>query len=609
MLELDSIQYSVVAERDGDAERSNWSGKSYLLEALPFAFYGEHRHRLESGWISEGEQEGEVTADLSDGTRVHRWRKPGAGTQLSVSRSTKGKRYFVDGAEGQREVEALIGLSLEDFRTTSWLAQGQAAAIVRGDPATRTAMVARWLGIEKLEGALKIARTRAGTVEREAEALRARIAAQEERLTRALGDAQNVLSAEVVASLEAKLAEWDELLVLANEEESGKRLAEERGKLESEIAALVAEAAEASHETVVPMSVWWEERDQATARHAAAKTKSMNRSSVRRGMFDGCCPVAGRSCPVTVEINALGDGAREEADRAHAEEVDAAERLRMVVEGLRRAEADARLRTARNARLRTLQDRLYAMGGGLGPQGGSGLVLEAVRRQRDAVSQEVHGSRYRLREVQAAEQELESLRGEAGERDVVLGTVREGAALLARAPRRLAEGALHLIAREANGILSSAGVELSLGVSWERATKDPAETCDACGAALPRSARVKECGCGEARGQKRVRRLDVDLSARSGAAEDLAGLALSLAAGTWLRGERGSGFGLALLDEVGSQLDRSHRRMMAQHLPRMLGAARVEQALVVSHSPESVLSLPGRIVVRSDGKWARVEVA
>ena len=59
-LVLDRLAYSVVASRDGDAERSNYSGKSTLLEAVPFCLYGEHTARTEDEWITTGQLDGHV---------------------------------------------------------------------------------------------------------------------------------------------------------------------------------------------------------------------------------------------------------------------------------------------------------------------------------------------------------------------------------------------------------------------------------------------------------------------------------------------------------------------------------------------------------------------
>ena len=608
---MDAIAYSVVAERDSDSERSNFCGKSYLLEAIPFALYGVHRHRLEEGWISKGEKEGGVDVTLSDNTLISRYRKPGAGTQIEVTLGT-GLNYR--GAEAQKVLEHHLGLGLEDFRTTSWLAQGEAAAIVRGDPATRTAMVSRWLGIERLEWALAGARKRVNGVGAEVEKSRGRLVVQRERLARTRLE-HPLEAVATLKSAEESLAEWEELLVLANEEEAGKRLAAERAKVEAEVSRLADELASAV------ATAWGEDesqnvltsakanRDGARERYQAARVKRANRISVASGTFNGRCPVAGIDCPAKEQINALGEEADEEAERAEQEYQAAHTAAAAAEAALRLVEQGTAERRAMQTRLDALQERLDAMTPVGGPAPSSGLVLGAVRAQRDAVAAEIAGLRRDIRECEEASAEIETLAVTERSHLAGLATAREGAALLARAPRRLAERVLGLVARDANRILAEAGVELSLAIQWEREGRDPADACEACGAAFPRSAKVKACeSCQEPRGLKRVRRLDVELSARSGAAEDLAGLALSLSAGSWLRGERGSSFGLLLGDELSAQLDKSHRRMMSAHLPRMLRAARVEQALLVSHDVSSVASCEGRIAITSDGTWARVSV-
>ena len=617
-LPLDAIPYSITAELEGNSERSNFCGKSYLLEAVPFCLYGllPGSHVRADAWISKGEEEGHVLVELSDGTIFHRWRQPGAGTQINVSRATDDAQRIVKGEEAEKQVAQRIGLGLEDFRTTGWLEQGAASAIVRGDPATRTAMVSRWLGIEKLERALQVARSKASTISTAAGSVQARIEAQRERLKRALGEGQNVLTEQAFEVAEAKLVEWDELLALANEEEASKRLAKERAMLEAEIAPLTAELYSdegedlLSYECESGLEASKRARDAAQARHQAARVKRANRKSVASGTFNGRCPVAGIECPATAAINDLGLVAHEEAERAAQEERALEEVMRAAEVELRGWEERDRQRRASMAKLQALQERLAAMGGGDGAFQASGLVLAAVRLERERVFAEVVGLRARIKEAAEARGTLRQLEEEAKRSSHRLQTAREGVALLARAPRVLAEGTLGRISADANRVLAEADVSLSFSVSWEREGRDPADACEACGAAFPKSARVKACEtCGEPRGLKKIRRMDYEFSDRSGAAEDFVGLAMSLSAGSWLRGERGSSFGMALLDEPCAQMDRCHRRLMSAHLPRMLAAARIEQALVVSHDPSSVASLPGRIVIRRAGKWARVEVA
>jgi DNA repair exonuclease SbcCD ATPase subunit len=120
---------------------------------------------------------------------------------------------------------------------------------------------------------------------------------------------------------------------------------------------------------------------------------------------------------------------------------------------------------------------------------------------------------------------------------------------------------------------------------------------------------VKQCGrCGTERGPLLVNKLYLVLSDRSGAAEDLAGAAIQLAASAWLRRERASGWGSALIDEPFGALDASNRRAFAVHLTVMLRRYGFEQSFIVSHSADTVGMLPGRIVVDNVGGRATVRV-
>ena len=125
--------------------------------------------------------------------------------------------------------------------------------------------------------------------------------------------------------------------------------------------------------------------------------------------------------------------------------------------------------------------------------------------------------------------------------------------------------------------------------------------CEACGLPFPSGARVKECACGAARGKKVEEGLWIRLSDRSGAAEDLAGFELGVAAGEWLREERGASWGVLLADEPFGQLDAAHRRALAGSIGRLLSPGGYEQAFVVAHHPGLMDGLPGRVRIVSDG--------
>ena len=604
ILDLEPIPYAVTATRDDDPERSNWGGKTHFLEAVPFAFYGEHRHRLEDGWISRGEKEGIVEILLSDGSVVRRYRAPGKGTQVEVLVPS-----LFTGVDAQRKIEELVGLGLEDFRTTSYFAQGATSGLVRMDPGERTAKVARWLRLEPLERCSVLVRKMGLVADKGLADVRGRIESARERLARASGPSEFDLPFEL-GEREKELAEWTELLAKASNEAANVLLLEAREKIIAEGRRLRAEY-EAEDGLLIAKNFFNAEQERTSAQRQldAARVKRANRVSVATGTFNGRCPVAGIECPAKDEINDLGEAAAKEARAAGDEEQEALGRVQRAQQAYREANEQAVARRSREERLKTLLERAKAMGTAQTQDGGTGLVLEAVRAERDGVFRQVQELKHRIGEAEAATAELVNLVEHERGLELEATACREAGAIFKASQRKLAEGTVGQIAREGNRMLAGAGVELSFEATWEREGKDPADDCDACGLAFPATRKAKKCaGCGEPRGPKRVQRFDVALSDVSGGAEDLVGFTLALAAGRWLRGERGSPWSVLLADEPWAQLDKSHRRTVCAYVPGLLAAAQVRQAFVISHDAPSVSSLPGRIEITRDGRWSTVSV-
>jgi DNA repair exonuclease SbcCD ATPase subunit len=176
--------------------------------------------------------------------------------------------------------------------------------------------------------------------------------------------------------------------------------------------------------------------------------------------------------------------------------------------------------------------------------------------------------------------------------------------------KRVAESALKSIEDGANAMLRECGIDLSVEVQWSREGGGLARSCDACGHPFGTSAKVKRCErCGADRGPLLVNKLELVLSDRSGAAEDLAGASIQLSASAWLREDRGSAWSVALVDEPYGALDASNRKAFSTHIASMLaGRYGFVQAFVVSHSPDTVTQLPGRIEILNDGGRATVRV-
>lgn len=106
-----------------------------------------------------------------------------------------------------------------------------------------------------------------------------------------------------------------------------------------------------------------------------------------------------------------------------------------------------------------------------------------------------------------------------------------------------------------------------------------------------------------------IEELEPVISDRSGAADDIAGLALQLSAASWLRGNRSSNWGSVMIDEPFGALDETNRSQLATHLHLMLsGPDSFDQAFVVAHDARIMEALPARITIRNDGTTSRIEV-
>jgi DNA repair exonuclease SbcCD ATPase subunit len=236
--------------------------------------------------------------------------------------------------------------------------------------------------------------------------------------------------------------------------------------------------------------------------------------------------------------------------------------------------------------------------------------LEHAERLYRETSTALASAKERLRQLGRVEEQRAAAHGKLGGLRARLETARAAALVFGKqgAQRLVAEGALAQIERRANTILGDAQAGASISVRWSREGQGLASACEACGAPFPSSARAKVCArCKAARGPKIISRLDLEMSDRSGALEDLGGFAMQLAASAWLRAERGSAWSVALIDEPTGQMDRRRRRAFTAHLARAFAASSFSQALVVSHDPATLESLPGKILVSRKGREASLE--
>lgn len=636
-LDLEAKTYAIVAMRADNPEASNWAGKSSLLRAIEFGLYGRHAHPKANGWISEGETSGEVVITLDDGARITRSRSGSAATKVWWYPASGGAAAMGD--EAEKAIVQALGLTAKDFRASSYFEQRAMGRIVLMDAGPRMELVSEWLRMGPLQQAEQAERDACSELVEKAEKTDRALSIQTELRARALADQNALTLAELRADQETCTAD----LAIANERLKSAREASEANErllaaqdAKTRLDALVADGkalAAAVDAGDTPRITDHDvesiaERATRTAAEAARLGHESNRverelaqkRKLAAGQFDGACPVAPIACPARAQINAM----RTEHEKAvaalmqQAADADqAADAARSDADDARAADQDqerrrARLDSMRNEAAR-LQEQIEILDTAT-PRDRTALANENEKAQRDVVELRTErDSRQRaIADVEKADAEIARLQTELASLRTEAELARACLAVIGKQgiQRRLAEGALGDIEALANDMLTDAGVGLSVAVRWSREGSGLATSCDACGLAFPTSAKVKACTrCNTVRGPNLVNKLEIELSNRSGAAEDLAGGAVQLAASAWLREDRSSAWSVALIDEPFSQMDKFNRRAFAQHLTAFLSRKyAVDQAFVISHSPDTVEMLPGRIEIVSDGKWARARV-
>ena len=631
-IELRPISYAVVASRDGSQDASNWSGKSTFLRAPYFALYGEHSARTEDGWLTHGANEGGVELEIEGGPGgapmwIRRTRKRGKSTQLVVEMDGK----TMKGDEAQQALDHLLGLSREDFVNTAYFEQRQLARMVLAKPQERMDIVTAWLRLDPLVRAEEIVRADLasksaevvygrGALQRADEQLKAELGGAGERdgLAEELRHAETALdharrlleqhrdaaaTVRKVAVQRSKVAEYDRIAA------DGKLLVEQLGGMD--LPALTKAAEKAANL----------ERDLGIASGAIAR-EVLTKRMVARGQFDGSCPVASIECPAKESINRK----RKDAQQALAEVEQRAgvahEHHEQAAALARKREAERQEATRIKQRVEAMRDQIRSMHDDvMAAKKGMGVTLDLAELEALVSVHEGHvldaqgsvqGLRRSLANVDAALAEQVRLRDktEAAERE--LETLREGVLVFGKtgAQRRVAEAALRSIEDGANEGLRECGIDLSVEVQWSRQGDGLAKACDSCGQPFPSSVKVKRCErCGAERGPLLVNRLELQLSDRSGAAEDLVGAALQLSASAWLRGERGSAWSTCLIDEPYGALDAANRRALATYLASTLrGRYGMQQSFIVSHTIDTVGMAQGRVEIVNHGGRATVRV-
>ena len=631
-IELEQKVYAICAEHEDDPERSNWCGKTSLLEAIRFALYGTHRHSREDDWITNGEKFGKVTIELSNGIIVERSRKRGKSTQVIVIvDSGQPKPQVLVQKEAQQYInDLLVGMTEDDSVATWYFGQRELPRVILQTPAERMTTVGAWLELEPLQRCEERARDQLRAVGDELRQLHRDREVAAEQMKQIFAHHEVEKTAQLILKWEhakTNLAAAEEAMAGAGE--GAERLAkwQRADQMAAQFDQLVVEGKQTKKELD---AAWDGDTDPDRQMHAdnlhrlavenlgKARAAVDQKRQLARGKFDGNCPVGDCPCPIVDDLNAR----REENARGHTE---AAERFGTLQNEAMQLKQDTEEIDDRKRE----RDRLLYRGQDLKKQAGKLLAAkrlideigpapedhdnddEGLRLRRDTAAVVLAGLERDIDRFDELNARLEQLGADQGDIDERLKLARQAAWIFGRdgAQKRAAERALGEIESGANARLRQCEIDLSIAVQWGRAHSTKlAEQCEGCGASLPASKRVKVCpDCKAERGPKVIPRLDVALSDRSGAADDIGGMAFQLSASDWLRSERDTRWGLACIDEPWAQCDVANKTRLATHLVQMLGGS-FQQSLVVTHDRAVADMLPGRIVVRADDKRSWLEV-
>jgi DNA repair exonuclease SbcCD ATPase subunit len=622
--------YGVTARWSESERRSNWGGKSALLEAIRFALYGKHRFKSDDSWVSRWEKKGEVVLELSDGTIIRRSKSIGSSEKLTVGTIASGEEVM-KGDEAQLYINQVVGMDLADAESTWYIGQKKTSRFITDDPGTRMDVVVGWLRLAPLQQAYDSVTEQLATVLDEVAILEAgRRASREviEGIAKTCGmvattDTQLELDEMVqVAALDVEraqlivrgyekyqLQEADVRHALADAQEY-QRVLEQGKALRAKMDGYAATVP--NEEQLKALQAAY---DATTYRHTTMAGEVVAKQRLSTGQFDGTCPVNSCVCPVKDKINAdtaLNSGLLQIARLAYDESVEPNKAAQKALTGAQSLVSqwaqDGLERTrllAQVAKLRPAFERAQTLAIDVT------LPFKLIQARSELVK--VETERYSL----IASQKMVAIQKKVFDNaDAELGPLREEAQLFREAQqilgrqgaqRRIAEAALSEIEINANYALGKCGIDLELKLQWAREGKGLAKTCESCGSAFGSSQKVKVCTrCGVERGPHLVNEFKVELSNQSGSAEDLAGIAMNLAAADWFRRDRQAAWSTVILDEPLSACDAENAAAVAGHLPGLLRHFGFTQAFVCSHSPSHMASMPKLIEIEAGHESSRI---
>lgn len=613
---------AVLARYADNPRRSNWAGKTSLLEAVSWCLFGEHRKRLEDGLIHRGARECSVELRLTGGLLVERRRARGGPTKL---RAEVNAGQMLEGETAQEEILATLGLSYEDLRATTTFAQGDVEALVGKRSGDRRAVVSRWLELGLWERAGQAA---AAQLRNARATLQALLTVPEEppgRPAEEVAEALRLADSEVrrlaaqVNEAEARLRAWQD--------------ASQGAGLVAELAHVVEEGrglkVQLADMPVVPEGELVDARTALAAveqRYGVARQEQGAAQGLVREGFDGRCPVTSTECPAAESVRCATAAAQQRLEVARDALEVAISDVDDVTKYLVELEWQARQRQAvvnryndSVQRWRRLSEQVRARAARLeeaGVREGDWQALADTAREVRELLAMAQAQLAGLRQEAKGLEERVARQLQRAKATTVAESRARAAQLAVRAlgptgiPARISADSLGVLEDRGNALL--AGTGLSFCLAWEREGKELSPACQECGHGF-RGQREKSCPtCGAQRGRKRSEELEVlvddgsgeveDVRVKSGGARTLVAWAIRLAGGMMLRERRGSRVAWSEVDEPFGFLDAENREGMARCFTSMLGSVGLEQAFIVSHDAALLEGLPARIVItREDG--------
>lgn len=630
-LELPGGSIAVTATYVGNPRRSNWGGKTALLEAVEWCLFGLHRKSYEDDVIHGDAPATAVNLFLSDGSEIRRSRARGKATVLEV-RDAEGVIHTKKAAEDR--VVSLIGFDALDYRATVGFSQGDTEAIVSKPNGERRKIVGSWLGLDAWTRVAARARAEAkeaADAYREAStALRIR----EEELAKLptsvqIGD-QRADANEKIAAARRELDEVDTALEAVSAREIARQDTERRTRVVAEMREAREELKKSTVYAPEARAEIVETYERSNAAVRAAQDEMIAARALVRGEFDGQCPVTCSACPVADNIRGDRATAKTKLDGARARFEAAKEFAEGAAEINRAMTATERATAQLRTKIDGLGKQARDLAASIEAQEGKGAeltdeqvtALKERRRAANAILVDESAKLRHLDQVSKSQAELIAWIDGATENMEILAHDLRIANIAARAagpsgiPAMIAEASLADLEDRANVILQGTG--LSFTFAWDRETKELATNCHACGYAF-RGQKDKVCpACKENREVKRADELQIlvndgsgvseDVRAKSGGAKVLVASAIRLTAGMMLRSSRGALCAWATVDEPFGALDAENRETLARTFAGLLGSVGLEQAFVVSHDASLLDALPARIEITREGSRSRVAV-